>query len=122
MVMPASLCRTFGQSEEHLVEENEYHNGESQRRARTVSSRKRWRLAKRLSPAALQVLRAFYDARNGTHDCFWFYDPWETVPKFSHDPAGVAVAGRYAVRFAAPWGQEVVLGPADVQVELIEVA
>lgn len=120
-VMPASLCRAFARSQEHLVEENEYRNGESQRRARTATSRKRWRLAKRLRPPALQTLRAFYDACNGLHEAFWFYDPWETMPKFSHDPTGVALLGRYAVRFASGWGQDVTLGHADVSIELVEV-
>lgn len=121
-VLPYSLSRAFARSQEHVVDENEYRNGESQRRAITATSRKRWRQAKRLTPAALQVLREFYNARNGLQETFWFYDPWETNPKFSHDPMGVAVVGRYAVRFASEWSQEVTLGCADVQIEIVEVS
>ncbi len=59
-----------------------------------ANSRKRWRLRKRLTPAALQVLRDFYDVRNRMLEAFCFYDSYETVPKFSHDPTGQALAGR----------------------------
>lgn len=38
-------CRAFAHSREFPVLENEYRNGESQRSAQTVTSRKRWRLA-----------------------------------------------------------------------------
>ena len=47
----------------------------------------------------LAALRTFYDARNGAHEPFYFYDPYETNPKFSYDPTGAAVTGRYTVRF-----------------------
>ncbi len=87
-----------------------------------TNSRKRWRLAKRLAPATLQTLRDFYDARKGPTEPFYFYDPYESSPKFSHDPTGQTVAGRYTVRFAGEWSQTVSLGRADVSIELIEVA
>src|SRR5437868_567396 len=47
------------------------------------------------TPAALQVLRDFYDARGGMLESFYFYDPYETVTKSSYDPTGQALAGRY---------------------------
>jgi hypothetical protein len=87
-----------------------------------TTSRKRWRLAKRLPPIALAALRDFYDARKGATEPFYFYDPYETSPKFSHDPTGQATAGRYTVRFDSEWSQSVGLGRADVSIELIELA
>jgi hypothetical protein len=87
-----------------------------------TTSRKRWRLAKRLPPIALAALRDFYDARKGATEPFYFYDPYETSPKFSHDPTGQAAAGRYTVRFDSEWSQSVGLGRADVSIELIELA
>jgi phage-related protein len=122
MVLPHSLCRAFVHEREYPVIENEYRNGESQRSAQASNSRKRWRLAKRLTAAQLAALRDFYDARKGATEPFYHYDPYETSPKFSHDPSGQAVAGRYAVRFAGEWSQTVSLGRADVSIELIEVA
>lgn len=121
-VLPASLSRTFVHEREYPVLDNEYRNGESQRKAPVNNSRKRWRLAKRLVPAQLQTLRDFFDARKGPTEPFHFYDPYETSPKFSHDPTGQATAGRYTVRFAGGWSQSVSLGRADVSLELVELA
>jgi hypothetical protein len=102
--------------------ENEYKNGESQRSVLATNSRRRWRLAKRLTPAALQALREFYDARKGPAEPFYFYDPYETSPKFSSDPTGQAVAGRYTVRFNSDWQQSCGPGRSDAQIELLEIA
>ena len=121
-VLPQSLCRAFVHERSYPVPENEYRNGESQRSVQAMTSRKRWRLAKRLSPTALAALRDFYDARKGATEPFYFYDPYETSPKFSHDPTGQATAGRYTVRFDSEWSQSVGLGRADVSIELIELA
>ena len=84
--------------------------------------RKRLRLAKRLPPTPLQTLRDFYDARSGPTEPFYFYDPYETNPKFSWDPTGIATTGRYTVRFDGEWSQTVGLGRSDVSIELIELA
>ena len=84
-VLPNSLCRAFARSQEYPIIENEYRNGESQRAVLASTSRKRWRLAKRLTPALLLELRDFYDARRGPTEAFYFYDPYDTNPKFSHD-------------------------------------
>ena len=121
-VMPNSLSRAFVHTREYPVIDNEYRNGESQRSAQASTSRKKWTLAKRLTLSQLQALRNCYDARNGTHEPFYFYDPYETNPKFSYDPTGVAVTGRYTVRFNSDWNQQVAPGRSDVQVELIELA
>jgi hypothetical protein len=121
-VMPRSLCRFFRHSREYPVLDNEYRNGESQRSAQAANSRKSWALTKRLPPALLQTLREFYEARNGTHEPFYFYDPYETSPRFSWDPTGAAPAGRYTVRFNCEWNQAAGPGRADAQIELIELA
>ncbi len=121
-IMPASLSRSFAHERAYPVVESEYRNGESQRSVQATTSRKRWRLAKRLAPAQLGALRDFYDARKGPTEPFYFYDAYETNPKFSSDSTGQAVAGRYTVRFAGEWNQSVDLGRADVNVELIELA
>ena len=121
-VLPASLSRAFVHEREYPVLDNEYRNGESQRSVQAANSRKRWRLAKRLTPAQLTTLRDFYDARRGPTEPFYFYDPYETSPKFSHDSTGQAVAGRYTVRFAGEWSQSVDLGRVDVKLDLVELA
>lgn len=121
-VLPASLSRAFVHERGYPVLDNEYRNGESQRSVLATNSRKRWRLAKRLTPAQLAALRDFYVARKGATEPFYFYDPYETSPKFSHDPTGQAVAGRYTVRFSGEWEQSVGPGRADVNIEFIELA
>ncbi len=121
-VLPASLSRAFIHEREYPVIDNEYRNGESQRSVQAANSRKRWRLTKRLTPAQLAALRDFYDARKGPAEPFYFYDPYETSPKFTHDPTGQAVAGRYTVRFASSWEQNTSLARADLTLELIELA
>ena len=122
VVLPASLSRVFSQSREYALVENEYRNGESQRSLRVATSRKSWRLAKRLTPALLQQLRDFYDARSGPEESFYFYDPYETVPKFSYDSTGAAMQGRYTVRFEGGWQQSVGLARGDVEISLVELA
>lgn len=121
-VMPPSLSRAFVHEREYPLLDNEYRQGESQRSVQASNSRKRWRLAKRLAPAALATLRDFYDARRGPTEPFYFYAPYETNPKFTHDPTGQATAGRYTVRFANAWSESVTLGRADLAIELIELA
>jgi hypothetical protein len=121
-VLPNSLCRAFARSQTYPVVENEYRNGESQRAALASTSRKRWRLVKRLTPALLAELRDFYDARKGPTEPFYFYDPYDTNPKFSHDPTGVATTGRYTVRFDNEWSQEVTLGRLSIEIALVELA
>lgn len=102
--------------------ENEYPDGSSQRNKLVETSRKRWRLAKRLTPSQLQVLRIFYEARKGATEPLYFYDPYETNPRFSHDPIGASPYGRYTVRFEGEWSQSVGLGRSEVSIELIEQA
>jgi hypothetical protein len=116
------LCRAFVHERAYPLIENEYRNGESQRSVQATNSRKRWRLSKRLTPTDLQTLWDFYDARKGPTEAFYLYDPYETSPKFSHDPTGQAVAGRYTVRFEGEWSQSVGLGRAEVNITLVEVA
>lgn len=53
---------------------------------------------------------------------FYFYDPYEMNPKFSHDPTGADTAGRYVVRFNYDWNESIGIGRSDVQIELVELA
>lgn len=121
-VLPWSLCRAFGHAREYVIVDNRYRNGESQRGRLTETSRKRWTTARRLAPALLEEFREFFEARKGATESFYFYDPWETNPKFSYDPTGENTIGRYTVRFDCPWSQTVGMGRADVEISLVEVA
>src|SRR5438270_10207559 len=102
-VLPLSLCKSFVHERAYPLIENEYKNGESQRSVLATNSRRRWRIAKRLTPAALAALRNFFDARNGSSAPFYFYDPYDTSPKFSYYATGLATVGRYLVRCNSDW-------------------
>jgi phage-related protein len=121
-VLPGSLCRQFVHRREYPVIESEYRHGESQRSVLATNSRKRWQLAKRLTAAQLEALRDFYEARHGPAEPFYFYDPYETNPKFSYDPSGQATEGRYPVRFEGTWEQAAGMGLIEVTIELVELA
>jgi hypothetical protein len=121
-VLPQSLCKTFVHERAYPLIENEYKNGESQRSVLATNSRRRWRLAKRLAPTALHTLRDFFEARNGATEPFYFYDPYDTNPRFSYDPTGVVTVGRYSVRFEGDWNQLTALGRSELNITLVEVA
>jgi hypothetical protein len=121
-VMPAGLSRAFTHAREYPVIDNEYRNGESQRSVQASTSRKRWTLTRRLVPSQLAALRAFYEARNGKLEPFYFYDPYETNPNFSCDPTGAATAGRHTVRFDCDWEQTAEGARSSVRIELVELA
>jgi hypothetical protein len=122
VVLPWSLCRAFRHSREFAILENDYRDGTSQRSLLVETSRKSWRLSKRLAPAALTTLRSFWDARHGPLQEFYFYDPWDTNPRFSYDPTGVATEGRYTVRFDGAWEQSCDIARADVDIALVQLA
>ena len=121
-VLPLSLSRAFTHARQHTVIGNDYANGESQRSVLTTSSRKQWKLSKRLTATVLATLRTFYNDHKGPLISFYFYDPWQTDPMFSYDPNGEALTGRYTVRFAGGWKESVGVARHDVELELVELA
>lgn len=123
VVMPLSLSRAFGHERAYAVRDNEYPNGESQRRAVTTTSRKTWSLVKRLTPTEYDALHAFFQARRGSVEPFYFYDGTETTPRWSWDASGVATVGRYLVRFENNrWFAELTVPRHTVEIRLVEVA
>ena len=121
-VMPWGLCKAFTPSREWAVLGNEYRNGESQRSKLVETSRKKWAITRRLTTAQLQTLWNFWNARKGTVEPFYYYDPTETSPKYSYDPTGVETIGRYTVRFDGAWSQEIQLGRAETSFGMIQLA
>jgi hypothetical protein len=120
-VMPATVSVAFERRQEFPLRSNTYVDGVFQASVQGTVSRKRWSLSKRLGYTALQILRTFYDARRGKTEAFFFYDPYETSPKFTADPTGVATTGRYKARFDMDWAQVTNAVRSDVDVTLIEV-
>lgn len=122
-VLPHSLCSAFRCERGWETWENEFPNGESIRRSRAASSRKSWRLAKKLTAAQLEELRDFFEARQGSLEPFYFYDGTDTATAWAYDETGVATVGRYTVRFAdSKWGQDVTIPRSGADITLIEVS
>ena len=121
-VFPWELVSAFRRGRTFATERSEYADGRSHRRSLVTLSRRRWPLSQRLKPVALGTLRAFYEARNGSQETFYFYDVHETSPLFTYDQSGVATVGRYTVRFDGGFGQQVGLTRGEVSLALLEVA
>jgi phage-related protein len=118
--LPQTIASAFQRSHEWSALLNEYADGESQRKALTATARRAWKLTKRLPAADLTALRAFFIARGGPTEPFYFFDPYETSPKFTLTPSGTQ--GRYTVRFAGNFSQSVDRARGEVAIELVEVA
>lgn len=123
-VLPAAVFSAFSESRQYNVLQNSYRNGESQRSVwyAATNSQKVFTQDRRLTPAEMTALRAFYLARKGGTEPFYVYHPWETVPIYSHDPTGVATAGRYTMRFDGDWSGEMGLPRGNAGIVLIETA
>ena len=93
----------------------EYSDGSSQQQVLSDSSRKHFRLAKRLTALQLAELRSFYLAR--ITDAFYFYPK-----RADHDPSGESTVGRYLVRFDGPWNESLGLGRSTAELQLVELA
>jgi hypothetical protein len=119
--MPWKLCTRFESSSEFVTLWNEYASGDSHRRALTTTERRRWRVARRLIAADWTAFLLFYEQVKGGKS-FYFYDFWETVPRFHYDPTGTAQNGRYRVRFASALTMAAGLPRVEVELELIEVS
>lgn len=113
-----TLSTKFEREQGLPVRVSSYRNGESQRAAQADTPRRRWRLGKRLAPAELAALRAFYEARGGPLHAFYFFDPYETAPPFSLAPQ--TDDGKYVVHFEGSFEQRSGIARADVDLVLAQ--
>jgi len=98
-VLPASLFTAFTEIITYELQANTYRNGESERQVLVSAPRRMWRYTKRLAPAQHALLVAFFRARSGSVEAFYFYNIMETSPRFTTDPTGVITTGRVKARF-----------------------
>jgi hypothetical protein len=126
-VMPDSLCTAFTELREYAQLQNQYHDGTIQRSQLAQTSRRTFRLSKRLSSALLSALYGFWVAQNGCLTAFAFYNPFD-VPAgqqigSNYDPAGNNLQGRVTVVFRGNWTQATDISRTNLQnLQLIEVA
>lgn len=126
-VLPLSLCTAFTELREYAQLQNQYHDGTVQRSQLAQTSRRTFRLSKRLSASQLSALFSFWISQNGGLTPFAFYNPFD-VPVgqqigSNYDPTGNNTQGRVTAVFRGNWSQATDLGRSNVQgLELIEVA
>ena len=117
-VMPASLCTAFTELREHVQLQNQYHDGTIQRSQLAQTSRRTFRLNKRLDASALSALYNFWVSQNGGLTPFAFYNPFDVALGqqigSSHDPTGNNTQGRATVVFRGNWAQATDLARTNV--------
>ena len=78
--MPASLSTAFTESREYAQLQNQYRDGTIQRSQLAQTSRRTFRLSKRLSASVLSALYSFWVSQKGGLTPFAFYNPFEVTP------------------------------------------
>src|SRR5690242_14499104 len=78
-VMPASLSTAFTELREYAQLQNQYHDGTIQRSQLALTSRRTFRLSKRLSASALAALYNFWLTQNGGLSPFALYNPFDVA-------------------------------------------
>ena len=76
-VMPASLCTAFTEQREYLQLQNQYHDGTVQRSQLAQTSRRTFRISKRLSASVLSALYSFWVSQTAGLTPFAFYNPFD---------------------------------------------
>ena len=82
-------CRTWP-----VIENGPFPDGSYLKRVQGAADRREWRLGRRPTGAQYDALLAFWTARRGPHQAFYFYPV-----QAQHDGTGVSAAGRFLVRF-----------------------
>lgn len=121
-VFPLILMSSFSQSREWFAFESRYKDGNRQVASLPATSRKRWVMQAKLTAAQQAALIAFYIARKGGTQEFLFYDLYETVPQFTYDETGEALAGRYVVCFEGNLQTSIGMARGSASLSLVEVS
>jgi hypothetical protein len=126
-VMPASLSTAFTESREYAQLQNQYRDGTIQRSQLAQTSRRTFRLSKRLSASLLTALYNFWISQNGGSTPFAFYNPFDVAAGqqigSNYDPTGNNTQGRVTAVFRGNWAQATDIARTNVQtLELLEVA
>lgn len=126
-VMPLSLSTAFTEMREFVVLQNQYHDGTLQKSQLAQTSRRTFRLAKRLNASALAALYNFWVSQNGGLTAFAFYNPFDVAAGqqigSNYDPTGNNNQGRVTVVFRGNWAEATDIARTNVQnLELVEVS
>ena len=127
-VMPFTLCTAFTEELEYAQLQNQYADGTIQLSQLAQTSRRTFRLAKRLSSTQLSALYTFLAGQNFGATPFLFYDPFDVLAGqeigSNFDPTGNNPQGRVTVRFrTTTWTQMTDICRTNVSnLQLVEVA
>ena len=126
-VMPESLCLSFVELREYVQLQSQYHDGTVQRSQLAQTSRRTFRLSKRLSASLLAALYSFWVSQNAGMTPFAFYNPFDVASGqqigSNYDSTGNNTQGRVTVVFRVNWAQATDVARTNVSaVELVEVA
>lgn len=127
VVMPPSLCTAFTEQREYVQLQNQYHDGTIHRSQLAQTSRRTFRLAKRLNASSLSSLYSFWVSVNGGLTPFAFYNPFDVATGqqigSNYDSTGINTQGRIIAVFRGSWVQSSGLARTDLpQIEMVEVA
>lgn len=106
--LPAGLARAFTRIESYPALVAEYADGSCQQTSLGATCGHRWRQTRRLTAAALIVLRNFYVDHAGPAKPFFFTDWFD--------------GETYPVRFENAWAETWNLSRSDLSFELVEIA
>jgi hypothetical protein len=116
-VLPQSLWTAFELTKAWPTILNAYPDGSYQPRVDGDYPRHAWKLARRPTYAQWLDLKAFWLARRGGFESFWFYPDFE-----DWDETGASEYGRFTVRFDGPFPTTISLCRWSPQLALIELA
>jgi hypothetical protein len=126
-VMPFTLCTGFTESREYVELQNQYRDGTIQRSQLAQTSRRTFRLNKRLSASALSALYSFLVSQSYGSTPFLFYNPFDVAAGqeigSNYDSSGNNKQGRVTVVVRGNWSQLTDVCRSNVQgLQLVEVA
>lgn len=124
-VFPQTLSTSFTEDRSYLELQSMYHDGTIQRSQLATTSRRSFRLSKRLSFTEYATLKALWDSNGNTIPMF-FYCPFDAVGAIgsNYDATGASVVGRVTVVFRmSVWVGTSALARVEVlDIQLIEVS
>lgn len=123
-VMPQTLCLAFSEARAYEQIVSVYHDGTRQAGQLAQTSRRTFKLSRKLTVTTLATLKAFWDSTAGGLIPFIFYNPFDGTPVGSnYDPTGASTAGQYIVAFRGNWSQATDMQRSTVpSIELVQVA
>jgi hypothetical protein len=116
-VMPYALASEYSEGRTWpVVEQGPMPDGRYIRYPQAAANRQEWRIGRRLSSSDFAALKAFFLARKGSLQAFYFYPV-----AANYDATGASTTGRYLVRFTGSFSMTHTLGRDTAAFALVQV-